>query len=115
MFDYINKKRIAFTSLLNICEETKMNALELGAQKIVVSLLQDIQKSHLEIARVVTLGKVDDKKLETFNQDILWCIKMLHPLFDVGHSLIPESMPVLHVIMDWCQTIYHEVYEKEIK
>ena len=92
-----------------------MNPLEAAAQKIVISLLQDVEANHKEIINLVTLGKLDPEKVEKINQDILWSIKMLHPLFDVAHSLIPESTPVLHDIMDWCQEIYHQVIEPEIK
>jgi hypothetical protein len=92
-----------------------MNPLELAAQKIVISLLQDIEKSHLEIGRLVTFGKLSDEKIEKCNQDVLKAIKMLHPMFDIAHSLIPEAMPLLHDLMDWCQELYHQVVEPEIK
>jgi hypothetical protein len=92
-----------------------MNPLELAAQKIVISLLQDIEKSHLEIGRLVTFGKVSDAAIEKCNQDVLRAIKMLHPMFDVAHALIPESMPILHDLMDWCQAMYHQVVEPSIK
>ena len=88
-----------------------MNPIEAAAEKAVIALLQDIQKYHLEIAKLVTFGKVDPAKLEVINQDILWTIKLLHPYFDLAHDLIPESMPILHDVMDWCQDIYHQVYE----
>lgn len=92
-----------------------MNPLELAAQKIVISLLKDIEANHKEIINLVTLGKLSPERVEAINQDILWTIKMLHPLFDVAHSFIPESMQPLHGVMDWCQEIYHQVIEPEIK
>lgn len=91
-----------------------MNPLEQAAQTIVISLLKDIEANHKQIINLVTLGKLTPEKVETINQDILWTIKMLHPLFDVAHSLIPEGSP-LHKTMDWCQEIYHQVIEPEIK
>ena len=87
-----------------------MNPLEQAAQTIVISLLKDIEANHKQIINLVTLGKLTPEKVETINQDILWTIKMLHPLFDVAHSLIPEGSP-LHKTMDWCQEIYHQVIE----
>ena len=95
--------------------EKAMNPLELATQSIVISLLKDIEANHKQIINLATLGKLTPEKVEEINQDILWTIKMLHPLFDVAHALIPESVPVLHDIMDWCQAIYHQVYEPEIK
>ena len=91
------------------------NPIEAAAEKAVIALLQDVQKYHLEIAKLVTLGKVDAKTLEDINVKILATIKFLHPYFDLAHDLIPESMPVLHDVMDWCQDIYHQVYEPIIK
>jgi hypothetical protein len=88
-----------------------MNPIEAAAEKAVIALLQDVQKYHLEIAKLVTLGKVDPQTLENINVKILATIKFLHPYFDLAHGLIPESMPVLHDVMDWCQDIYHQVYE----
>jgi hypothetical protein len=81
----------------------------------VISLLKDIEASHKQIINLATLGKLTPEKVEEINQDILWVIKMIHPLFDVAHSLIPESMQPLHDLMDWCQEIYHQVYEPDIK
>jgi hypothetical protein len=88
-----------------------MNPLEQAAQTIVISLLKDIEANHKQIINLVTLGKLTPEKVETINQDILWALRMLHPLFDVAHALIPESTPILHDIMDWCQAIYHQVIE----
>lgn len=90
------------------------NPLELAAQTIVISLLKDIEANHKEIINLATLGKLSPEKVEKINQDILWSLKMLHPLFDVAHSLIPESMSTLHGVMDWCQEIYHQVVEPAI-
>jgi hypothetical protein len=101
--------------MFSLFKGNTMNALELAAQKIVISLLKDIEANHKQIINLATLGKLTPEKVETINQDILWAIKMLHPLFDVAHALIPESTPVLHDIMDWCQEIYHQVVEPEIK
>lgn len=92
-----------------------MNPLEQAAQKIVIALLKDIEANHKEILTLVTLGKMDQDKIEKLNADILWSLKMLHPLFDVAHAMIPESMSSLHGVMDWCQEIYHQVVEPAIK
>lgn len=93
----------------------EMGKLESGVQRIIITLLQDVEKNHLEIARLVTLGKVNDKEIENMNQDILRICKMLHPVFDIAHNLIPENMVYLHKTLDWCQNIYHEVIEPNIK
>lgn len=92
-----------------------MNPLELAAQKIVISLLQDIEHNRNEILNLVTLGKLDPEKIKKIGDDINWTLKMLHPLFDVAHGLIPESMTALHKTMDWCQEIYHQAVEPELK
>ena len=101
------------TCVFNI--RKSMNPLELGVQKIVISLLQDIEDNHLAIGKLVTFGKASDETIEKLNQDVLRACKMLHPLFDIGHSLIPESMGYLHDIMDMAQEIYHTVIEPSIK
>lgn len=104
-----------FKGLIGLKGSDTMNKLESGVQKIIISLLQDIEKNHLEIARLVTLGKVNDEELEKVNQDVLRAIKMLHPVFDVAHALIPENLTYLHKTMDWCQEIYHQVIEPNLK
>lgn len=91
-----------------------MNPLEQAAQTIVISLLKDIEANHKQIINLVTLGKLTPEKVETINQDILWTIKMLHPLFDIADKLIPDNTE-LQKVMDWCQNIYHQVIEPEIK
>lgn len=92
-----------------------MNPLELAAQSIVISLLKEIEANHAAIINLATLGKLAPEKVEEINADIIWALKMLHPLFDVAHGLIPESMPVLHKTLDWCQEIYHQVIEPVAK
>lgn len=93
----------------------EVNPIELAAQKLVVSLLQQIERNHMEIGKLVSFGKASEEQIESINQKTLTVIKTLHPLFDVGHALIPEGMPVLHDVMDWAQAIYHEVIEPNIK
>lgn len=92
-----------------------MNPLEQAAQTIVITLLKDIKANHKQIINLATLGKLSPDKVEAINSRILWCIKTLHPLFDVAHSLIPESMQPLHSVMDWCQEYYHQVIEPVAK
>mgnify|MGYP001766187970 CR=1 FL=1 len=102
-------------NFFNLLKGSAMNKLESGVQKIVISLLQDVEKNHLELARLVTMGRVGDERLEEINQDILRACKMLHPLFDVAHSFVPENMTYLHKTLDWCQEIYHQVIEPNLK
>ena len=86
------------------------NPLEIAAQKIVIELLKNIQANHNEIINLVTLGKLTEEKREAIYQDIIWTIKMLHPLFDIADKLIPDNTE-LQKVMDWCQEIYHQVIE----
>lgn len=94
-------------------KEKDMNPLELAAQKVVISLLNEIIDHHLDIGRLITAGKASDEKIEEVNQMILNKIRLLHPMFDVAHALIPESVPVLHKALDWCQEIYHQSLDKD--
>jgi len=93
----------------------EMNPIEAAAQAVVISLLKEIEANHLELGRLVSFGKANDAQIEVINQKVLSIIKTLHPLFDVGHALIPENLTYSHKLMDWAQDIYHQVIEPNIK
>mgnify|MGYP003607793481 CR=1 FL=1 len=114
MFDYINKKRITFTNLLNQCEETKMSLIESSLQTLIINALEELQEHHLEIARMITLGKIDDTKLESLNQKMLSIVRFLHPILDIVDQIVPDSSKFQKYIT-FCQEIYHNIYEKELK
>lgn len=100
--------------MINIFKGDTMNPLELAAQKILIELLNNIKNNHDDIINLFTFGKLTDQKRDEIYQDILWTIKMIHPLFDIADKLIPDNTE-LQKIMDWCQTVYHNVIEPEIK
>jgi hypothetical protein len=91
-----------------------MNTLEAALEKVVISLLMNIRDNHDQLLNLVTLGKLTDEKREVIYQDIIWTIKTLHPFFDMAEKFIPANSP-LQDVMDWCQDIYHQVIEPEIK
>lgn len=82
-----------------------------GTQTILINLLEQIEENHLEIGRLITLGKASDARIEELNQEILNAVKMVHPIADIAHALIPESMSHLHKWMDFAQDVYHQVIE----
>lgn len=86
-----------------------MNPLELGAQKIIIAILQEIQAHHLEIARLVTLGKVSDQKLNDIDSSIRHALSLLEPLIDEADTLIPSTMPILKDVLDWCKDIIQSI------
>lgn len=86
-----------------------------GTQTILINLLEQIEENHLAIGRLVTLGKASDAQIEKLNQEILNAVKMVHPIADIAHALIPESMSHLHKWMDFAQDVYHQVIEPALK
>ena len=92
-----------------------MNPLEAAAQKIVLSLLEEVEEHHLEIGRLVTLGRASDAKIEEINQKILKIVSCIHPALDVIEKFIPDSMTYLNNTVKFCNEIYHKVIEPAIK
>ena len=84
-------------------ERKTMNPVEQVAEKVVISVLTDIQKNHLAIMKFITLGKVTDPKIEEINNDILWALDFLKPIINDIHNFVPESTPVLADILDWAK------------
>lgn len=91
-----------------------MNTFESAAKKIIIGLLKDVEANHKELINLVTFGKLTDEKKEEIYQDIIWTIATLHPLFDIADKFIPDDSK-LQDVMDWCQEIYHQVIEPQIK
>lgn len=91
-----------------------MSILEQGVQSLIIEALKEVEEHHAEIIKLVSLGKLDAVAAERINTRIVWILRTIHPLFDVAHSLIPEGSP-LHKTMDWCQEIYHQVFEPGLK
>lgn len=92
-----------------------MSPLEAAAQKIVLNLLEEVEENHIEIGRLVTLGKASDAKIEEINQKILKIVSYLHPVLDVAEKFIPDSMVYLNDTVKFCNEIYHKVIEPAIK
>ena len=86
-----------------------------GTQTILISLLEQIEANHLAIGRLVTFGKASDAQIDELNQEILNAVKMIHPIVDIAHALIPESMSHLHKWMDFAEDVYHQVIEPALK
>lgn len=92
-----------------------MKIVESAVQSTVIALLKNIESNHKDIINMVTFGRLDPSTVEKINDDILWTLKTLHPLIDIAHEIVPESMQPLHSIIDWCQEIYHQGLEPFIK
>jgi len=101
---YIKQRGVSkYLTIKDFVEGKTMNALELGAQKIVVSLLTDIHNNHLAIMKFITLGKVSDPTIETINKDILKGLDILKPIINEADALIPSGMPILSDVLSWAK------------
>jgi hypothetical protein len=100
-------------NFLELFRRKTMNIPEAAIKHAVISLLKNLEDNHKSIINMITLGKLDPSTVEAINDDIRWTLKTLHPLIDVAHDLIPESMTSLHTMIDWAQEIYHQVVLKE--
>lgn len=77
-----------------------MTPLELGAQKIAVTLLSDLKANHDKIQSFITSGAVP-AEMAKIMVEIERIISYLKPLLNVIDTLIPPTMPELKTVLDW--------------
>jgi ribosomal protein S16 len=77
-----------------------MNPLEEGAQKIAITLLNDLKINHSKIQSFITSGAVPSEMAKIM-VDIERILTYLKPLLNVIDTLIPPTMPELKLVLDW--------------
>jgi hypothetical protein len=83
----------------------KMNAVETMAQNLVVAALTELHDHKKTALNFFTLGRLTDPQLNCLQEKIDNCLKILKHFLEVAHTFIPESMPILHDVLDWAKAI----------
>ena len=82
-----------------------MSGIEAAAKQLVVTALTDLHGHKKEVLNLFTLGKMSDPQLTCLQSKIDGCLKIIKHFIDVAHTFIPESMPILHDVLDWAKAI----------
>lgn len=94
LFNFFGKKK-----------ESRMNTIELAAQNLVVATLTDLHSHKREVLNLFTLGKLTDPQLTVLQSKIDNCLRIIKHFIDIAHTFIPESMIILHDVLDWAKAI----------
>lgn len=82
-----------------------MSTFEIAARELVVTALTELHGYKREVLNFFTLGKLTDPQLNVLQAKIDHCLKIIKHFIDVAHTFIPESMPILHDVLDWAKAI----------